>query len=342
MRQRVGADRVVAPAGALPQPAETLDPSGPVRPYETEVSAERLCIDSTSYRQIRESCDSDPGRMAERILEIVAGRGKMHNPVTDSGGVLLGTVTAVGGKVGRPPEVGERVVTLASLTLTPLRLEAVTDLDPALPQVGVTGTAYICDSAPWGPVPSDLPVSTVLEVYDVYTAASHTRDLTPERGTVCVLGAGHGGKLALAAARDTMREGTVAAVDVDPAAVELVEKAGLCDVGVVADLRDPLAAVEALRTAGVGPADLCAVLVNATGCEPTAIMLTAGGGRVLFLSMATRFSSAALAGDGLSSDARMVVGSGYTPDLGSYAFDLVREMPELRAALGAPFAGAAR
>ncbi len=90
----VGADRVVAPAGFLPQPAEKLDASGPVRTHELEIEVERLCLDSTSHRQIAESCDGDPNAMAERILEIVASRGKMHNPVTDSGGILTGKPSA--------------------------------------------------------------------------------------------------------------------------------------------------------------------------------------------------------------------------------------------------------
>ena len=80
-------------------------------------------------------------------------------------------------------------MTLASLTLTPLRLEAVTRLDPDDPQVEVEGTAYVCDRSAWGPVPDDLPLSTVLEVYDVYGAGSLTRTLAPAHGTVCVLGA---------------------------------------------------------------------------------------------------------------------------------------------------------
>ncbi len=342
IKQRVGADRVLEPPGVLPQPAERLDPSGPMRPFEFEVAVERLYLDSTSYRQIRERCGGAPDAMAERILEIVADRGKMHNPETDSGGVLLGTVAATGERLASPPPIGARIVTLASLTLTPLRLERITGLDPASPQVEASGTAYVCDRAPWGPVPGDLPLRTVLEVYDVYTAASHTRQLAPESGTVCILGAGHGGKLAMVAAREAMDGGgTVVAIDVDPEAIELASRLGLCDIGVVADLRDPLAAIEALRRARAPAADLTVSVVNAGGCEPTAIMLTAEGGTVLFLSMATRFSTVALVGDGLSSDARMVVGSGYTSDLGSYALDLVRRTPELREALGAPVEEAA-
>ncbi|MEU0896732.1 hypothetical protein [Streptomyces massasporeus] len=44
---RLGVDRVISPAGALPQPAEVLDASGPVRPYEFEVEVHRLCLDAT-------------------------------------------------------------------------------------------------------------------------------------------------------------------------------------------------------------------------------------------------------------------------------------------------------
>jgi L-erythro-3,5-diaminohexanoate dehydrogenase len=333
--QRLGADRVLAPAGALPQPAERLDASGPVRPYEFEVAVERLCLDSTSFRNIRERSDGDPDRMAARILEVVARRGKMHNPETDSGGVALGTVTAVGERYGSPPQQGQRVVTLASLTLTPLRLEAVTRLDPDDPQVEVEGTAYVCDRSAWGPVPDDLPLSTVLEVYDVYGAGSLTRTLAPVHGTVCVLGAGHAGKLALAAARDAMDGGTVVAVDVDEAAVARVSELGLCDIGVTADLRDPLAALGAVQEAGAPPADLTVVVVNAGGCEPTAILLTAESGTVLFFSMATSFSTAALTADGMASGARMLVGNGFTPDVGAYALGLVRRSAALREALEA-------
>jgi L-erythro-3,5-diaminohexanoate dehydrogenase len=334
-RQQLGADRVVAPSGVLPQPAERLDASGPVRPYEFEVAVERLDLDSTSHRNIRERSDGDPDRMAARILEIVAARGKMHNPETDSGGVALGTVSAIGDHYGAPPEVGQRIVTLASLTLTPLRLEAVTRIDPDSSQVEVTGTAYVCDRSAWGPVPEDLPLKTVLEVYDVYAAGSLTRELAPTGGTVLVLGAGHAGKLAMAAAREAMEGGTVVAADVDPAAVDRVRGLGLCDIGVVADLRDPLAAAEVLREAGAPPADLTVVVVNASGCEPTAILLTSDSGTILFFSMATNFSTAALTADGMASSVRMLVGNGYTPDVGAYALDLVRRTPALREAMGA-------
>jgi L-erythro-3,5-diaminohexanoate dehydrogenase len=338
--QQLGADRVLDPPGALPQPAERLDAAGPVRPYEIEVAVECLYVDSTSFRNLRELAGGDPEWMVERIVEIVESRGKLHNPQTDSGGILLGTVTDVGERVLGPPQAGVRIATLASLTLTPLRLDAVTSLDPGSPEVGVAGTAYVSHRAAWAPMPDDLPPAIALEVFDVCAAASQTYALAPLDGTAYVLGAGAAGKLALAAARDAMDGGTVVAVDVDPDAVERLTALGLCDIGVTTDLRDPLAALDAARAAGAPPADLTVVVVNAAGCEPAAILLTADEGAVLFFSMATSFAPAALAADGIGTSLRMLIGSGYTRDRGAYALELVRRSTPLRKAFGLPTEGA--
>ena len=83
------------------------------------------------------------------------------------------------------------------------------------------------------------------------------------------------------------------------------------------------------------------VVVNATGCEAAAILATAPGGRILFFSMATNFGTAALTSDGLSSDARMVIGSGFSPDHGDYALGLVRQNRGLREAMGIELGAAA-
>ncbi len=330
--EQLGTGRVLDPPRALPQPARRLDASDPVGPTEFEVAVERLCLDSTSQRNIRESSDGDPELMALKVMEIVRARGKMHNPETDSGGVCLGTVTAVGERYNDPPAIGDRIVTLASLTLTPLRIDRVTHLDPDSAQIEVEGTAYVFDSAPWGPLPEDIPLETALEVYDVYGAGSHVRDLAHDGATVVVMGAGHAGKLAMAAAQETVADGTVVCLDVDEIAVARAIQLGLCDIGLTVDLRDPAGMLAAMAEAGVPPADLTVVVVNATGCEPSAIVATGTGGTVLFFSMATSFQTAALTADGIGRDIRMLVGSGFTPDVGSYSLDLLRRTPALQQA----------
>ena len=55
---------------------------------------------STSTRRPSASCATQHGgdgdAVRAEVLEIIASRGKMHNPVTGSGGMLIGTVAEVG------------------------------------------------------------------------------------------------------------------------------------------------------------------------------------------------------------------------------------------------------
>jgi L-erythro-3,5-diaminohexanoate dehydrogenase len=330
----LGADRVIAPRGALPQAAERLDSAGPVRPQELEIDVEALYLDSTSFAQLSATAEGDGVAIARSIEEIVAARGKLHNPVTGSGGVLVGTIAEVGPLYPHPPRAGQRIVTLASLTLTPLRLAAVGPAAPPSAQVPASGRAYLPATAPWAPVPDDLPLATVLAALDVSGAPSHTCALAAPGDTVIVLGAGHAGLLSLAAARDAVgRDGTVVAVDAAAPALERAEALGVCDAVLRADLQQPLDALDALRDAGLPRADLCVVVVNAPRCELASVLLTADDGTLLLFSMATSFTAAALGAEGVSANVRMIVGSGFSRDRGAYALELVRRHPALAAAL---------
>ncbi len=55
------------------------------------------------------------------------------------------------------------------------------------------------------------------------------------------------------------------------------------------------------------------VCVDVPGCEHGAVLSTAEGGTVIFFSMATSFSAAALGAEGLAADVTMLVGNGYVP-----------------------------
>jgi L-erythro-3,5-diaminohexanoate dehydrogenase len=335
LSEALGARRVLEPPGALPQAARRLDATLPMQPYEIEIAVDTLCVDSSSFRQLVEAGDRDPARVAEAILEIVEDRGKMYNPVTGSGGILTGTVRAVGDAHPDPPPIGARVVTMVSLTLTPLRLDAVGEVDPDSPHVPVTGTAYLPSGAPWVAYPDDLPFDAALAALDVCNAASQTRSLIGEdTRTMVVLGGGHAGLLALATGRDALPSpARLVLIDADERICERARRLGLCDLALRLDLRDALGALESLEAAGVPRADLTVVVVNAADCEAAAILLTADEGTVLFFSMATSFTKAALGADGLASGARMIVGSGYAPDRGRYALELIRRDEGLRAAL---------
>jgi L-erythro-3,5-diaminohexanoate dehydrogenase len=88
-----------------------------------------------------------------------------------------------------------------------------------------------------------------------------------------------------------------------------------------------------------GPATVTVVCVDVPGCEHGAILSTADGGTVVFFSMATSFSAAALGAEGLAADVTMLIGNGYVPGHAAFALDLVRRVPAVRALFSARVAG---
>lgn len=333
----VGMHRVLAPPGVLPQAAHRLDVDREVRDDEVRVRVERLNLDAASFRQLAEKHHGDGAAVRREVLEIVRSRGKMHNPETGSGGMLVGTVEEVGERSPLRLGVGDRVATLVSLTLTPLVIEDDLEAWDGLgEQVPVNGYALLFGRSVAAGLPEDLPARLALAVMDVCGAAAlterHVRRY--ERPVVAVIGgAGKSGSLCLAAARRAGASRTVAVVP-HQAEADLLGSggpgAGLADRVVVCDARNPVALRDAVASCG-GPADLTIVCVDVPGCEGGAILATADGGTVIFFSMATSFSAAALGAEGLAADVTMIIGNGYVPGHADLALGIVRSEPSVRA-----------
>jgi len=338
-----GLHRVLDRPLVLPQAAQRLDTRRELWPDEVRVGVERLNLDAASFRQLERTHTRDGvvDRAALRasVLAIVADRGKMQNPETGSGGMLVGTVEEVGPESPLGLAVGDRVATLVSLTLTPLVLEdGLADWDGTGEQVPCRGYAVLFGRSVAARLPDDLPTDLGLAVMDVCGAPALTARVVSEhleRGTstdgtdtrdgpvVAVLGgAGKSGSLSLAAAAASGAARTIGVVPTE-AEADLLTDAGLADVVVVADARDPIALRDAVVGAG-GPADVTVVCVDVPGCEGGAVLATAPAGTVVFFSMATSFSAAALGAEGLAADVRMLVGNGYVPGHAAYALDLLR------------------
>ena len=329
--------RVLEPVGVLPQAAQRLDTDPVIRDDEVRVRVERLNLDAASFHQLEAKHEGDGDAVRREVLQIVRSHGKMHNPVTGSGGMLVGTVEEVGEGSPLGVVVGDRVATLVSLTLTPLVIEDdLVSWDGRSEQVPADGYAILFGRSIAAKLPDDLPARLALAVMDVCGAPALTeRHVTPYAApTVLVIGgAGKSGSLCLAAARRAGAGRTLAVVP-HQAEADLLSPtgpgAGLADQVLVCDARDPVALRDAVAAAG-GPAELTIVCVDVPGCEGGAILSTADGGTVIFFSMATSFSAAALGAEGLAADITMVVGNGYVPGHADLALEIVRSTPPVRA-----------
>jgi L-erythro-3,5-diaminohexanoate dehydrogenase len=341
----LGLHRVIKPAGVLPQAAWQLDNDPAIWPDEVRVRVGRLNLDAASFRQLRESTGGPARAMRAAVLEIVADRGKMQNPVTGSGGMLTGVVEEAGpdSPLGLSP--GDRIATLVSLSLTPLAItDGLASWDGRSEQVPCAGHAILFGRSIAAVLPGDLPAGLALAVLDVCGAPALTERVvrraaadrgdgppgTPRIGpVVAILGAGgKSGSLSAAAAR---RAGAATVIGVVPAEREAaaVREAGLADAVVIADARDPVGLAGAVSSAG-GPADVTVVCVDVPGCEGGAVLATAQGGTVIFFSMATAFTAAALGAEGMAADVTMLIGNGFVPGHAELALDLIRAEPGVR------------
>jgi L-erythro-3,5-diaminohexanoate dehydrogenase len=211
-------------------------------------------------------------------------------------------------------------------------------------QVPPDGYAILFGQSIAAVLPDDLPEALSLAVMDVcgapaltarvverYVSTGSTTGGPATAGgpvVTVVGGAGKSGSLSLAAARRAGARHTIGVVPHEAEAA-LLREAGVADEVVVADARDPLALRAAVRAAG-GPADVTVVCVDVPGCEGGAILATAAQGTVVFFSMATSFSAAALGAEGLAADVTMLVGNGYVPGHAGYAIDLLRSSDGVR------------
>jgi L-erythro-3,5-diaminohexanoate dehydrogenase len=356
----LGLHRVLDPPGVLPQAAWRLDADPAVARDEVRVRVDRLNLDAASFRQIRETYAGDPDKIRAAVLEIVATRGKMQNPVTGSGGMLTGTVEEAGPDSPLGLRPGQRIATLVSLTLTPLVItDALARWDAQSEQIPCEGHAILFARSIAAVLPDDLPVPLSLAVMDVCGAPALTRRIVKKGNVAVIIGAvGKSGSLSAAAARQAGASKVIGVVPTEAEAALLrhlitAEAGGtptasenqqsrprpaedlpapespLADAIVIADARDPAGLAEKVEAAG-GPGDVTVVCVDVPGCEGGAILSTRQGGTVVFFSMATSFSAAALGAEGLAADVTMLIGNGYVPGHADLALDLIRRVPSVR------------
>ena len=334
---RLGSHRVIEPAGTLPQNAWKIDNTPIAFQNEILCDVETLCIDSASFRQIRETCDGDDARIEKHILATVKERGKQHNPVTGSGGMFIGRVLKVGESLRGHVDLsaGDRIASLVSLTLTPLFIEAITHIDSKTGRVWMRGKAVLFASGLWAKLPGDIETDVALATLDVAGAPAQVQRMTQPGHTVVVIGAdGKSGMLSCAQAKAKAGPaGRIIGIvpDASTESARLLRSEGLVDELLEIDATDAIAVNEKISSAAPGLADLTVSCVNVPGTELASILCTKEGGTVYFFSMCTSFTAAALGAEGVGKDVTMIVGNGYARGHADIALQTLRDHPAIHA-----------
>lgn len=342
MRQggdRYGTHRALAPVGALPQQAEKVDPSLPIYENELLIDVEALNIDSASFHQIKKACHADVHRMEAHILDLVKHRGKHHNPVTGSGGMLIGTVREVGPKflegktTSEQVKAGDRIATLVSLTLTPLELREITKIHLELDRVDVKGHAILFQSGIYAKLPKDMSETLALAVLDVCGAPAQTAALCKPNQTVVVIGGGgKSGILCLYEAKKAVGpSGRTIALDYGKESEDRLRQFSFVDEAAVCDARDAVGTYELVKRLTKGKmADIVINVTNIPDTEMSCILSAKAGGTVYYFSMATSFTKATLGAEGVGAHVELMMGNGYRPGHAAMALQILRDSSEIR------------
>jgi L-erythro-3,5-diaminohexanoate dehydrogenase len=330
---KYGAHRVIEPKGVLPQPAWKIDNTMEIYDNEILIEVDTLNIDAASFTQIEEAEGGDVEKMARHSLDIIAKRGKHHNPDTGSGGMLLGTVKEIGAKLkDRDLKVGDRIATLVSLSLTPLKVEEIISTNKDTCQVKVKAQAILFETGIYAKMPKDMDEALALAVLDVAGAPAQAAKLCKPGQTVFIIGAG--GKSGLLCAYEARKRvgvtGKVIGLVHGDAGKKRLEKTGFADVIFQGSATDQLFVYnEMVKYTDGEMADLTINCVDIPDTEMSSVLATKDDGLVYFFSMATSFTSAALGAEGIGADTLMIIGNGYTKDHAAISLHCVRESPIL-------------
>ncbi len=332
---KYGTHRVIEPKGVLTQAAWKID-NDMTKHYSNEIICDviSLNIDSASFTQIEEACGGDEQKIGEMIMGIVAERGKQQNPVTGSGGMFIGKVAYIGEELkDRDLKVGDKIASLVSLSLTPLKIEKILAIHKDIDRVDIIGQAVLFESGIYAKLPDDMSEPLALAALDVAGAPAQARKLPKEGDSVLILGAN--GKSGVLCGYEAMKKvgpkGNVVGVVRNPAQVPALMELGVYNKVIVASATEPIAVLDAALAANDGKEyDISICCVNIESCEMSAILPVRDDGIVYFFSMATSFTKAALGAEGIGKDVTMIIGNGYTKDHAEITLNVLRENEKLR------------
>lgn len=332
---KYGTHRVIG-ENALPQPAKKLNNDmNEIYDNEILIDVQALNIDSASFIQIEEECEHDVEKIKSKIQEIVKEKGKMQNPITGSGGMLIGTIEKIGSDLVDKIDikVGDKIATLVSLSLTPLKIEKILDIKPEIDRVEIKGKAILFESGIYAKLPEDMEENLALAALDVAGAPAQTQKLVKEGDSVLILGgAGKSGMLCCYEARKKAgKTGRVIALVIDEEQAKFIEENDIANTAIAVDAKNPVEVLNKVLEVNEGKeVDLAINCVNVQNTEMSTILPVRDGGVVYFFSMATVFTKAALGAEGVGKDVDMIIGNGYTKGHADVTLTALRESATLR------------
>ncbi|MDO4744949.1 MAG: sigma 54-interacting transcriptional regulator [Bacillota bacterium] len=334
MKNSYGLERVIAPANVFPASAWQLDNSRTLKSGEIRVSAKKIHIEGTGFRQLCQETNNDENLIKEKIKDIVIRRGKLHNPVTDTGGLLYGIIEEIAPDYDNSKgfKVGDEVILNASLAGTPLYLDKVHSIDRIYTQADVEGYAIILPGVPIVKRPAELPVDLLMFTFN-------------ESGTLYTVSKEALGKKRFAVVGNNPIMNLLFGYTIRKSVGEEAEIYCIFDINTELFLKgykieklmsyvfndisyhNLLRPVECLKTFNdVAPMDMSVNCADIPGAETINIIGTKSGGTVIFANFISNYNIALYITEAVSRDLKIRCADGYLDKYDEYDFEIVKEL----------------
>lgn len=331
-----GMQRVIEPRTSVPVSAWKLDNSREISREEARLRVKKIKLEEANFKQICNECSYDENKVKEKILDIIKKRGKLHNPSTDSGGMLYGIMDEMGSvyRKHHTIEVNGEVMCITSLTAIPLFLESIQHIDYNYGQLDVEGYCIVFDSSPLVPCPGNLHVAYTMYALDESSSLYRVFRLAEKGKRFLILGRDILSVLLYASAiRKAVGQDCWITAVVDIRLQEYLSKEQIrqmlnqsVDQCYMLDIFNPLKTFEMMKKKEKERFDFSINCADLLGAETVSVLLTKDQGSLFFTSLINNYNLAILFAESLGKELRTYSLDEYTDHYTDFTFALIEEI----------------
>lgn len=336
MEMTYGLKRVAEPQYVLPTSAWKLDNSRNIYPNELRISVRRIHLEGTSFKQICTESNYNEEKIKQKIIDIIIRRGKLHNPVTDTGGLAFGTVEEIGEEFYNPQnlKVGDTIICNASLASVPIQIENILAIDHVFNQIDASGYAILHDHVPIIKIEEDMPVNLLLYTLDESGTLYRLSQLAEGQSKFLIVGNNMitnlifgyvirrqvGAKGEIVCLLDKKTGMQVMGDGIDQLIAHVFNEVHFLNI------LKPIHAVERLNLNQ--QFDLSVNCAEIPGAETINILATKAGGTVLFANLINNLKISLYITESISKPLNVENAEGYLEDYETFDIALVRELAD--------------
>jgi transcriptional regulator with PAS, ATPase and Fis domain len=329
-----GLRRCLEPKDVLPTTAWRLDNSQGIYPEEVRVSLKNIMIESTSFKQVCVEANNETSRIQYRIKDIISKRGKFHNPVTDTGGLLFGVVEEIGENYDNKAgvKVGDHIICNSSLASIPLYIDKINSIDRTYSFLGVEGYGIVFNGFPIvkydGIIPINLLMYALNESGTLYMVNKYSKNkedfLIVGDHLISNLMFGYaikknvGDKAHITCLLDRKSEMKITGGRLQDLMDSTFENT------YYDDILNPLECVSKLKLER--KFDLAVNCADIPGGETINVMAAKDGGSIFFANMINNYNTALYVTEAISREVDVKGAGGYLHEYADFDLDLVKEI----------------